>query len=194
EQPRVFGRCSGGDGDERFDVMYNDFVIVGPEDDPARISGVPDAAAAFTAIAAASSLFASRGDDSGTHKKERELWAGAGIDPTASGESWYRETGSGMGATLNVASGLDAYVITDRATWLKTKNKGNLKLLLEGDERLFNQYGVILVDRAKHPHIKAEDGQIFIDWLLSKAGQDAINAYRIEEQQAFFANARTTKE
>ena len=179
-----------GFGVERFDVMYNDFVIVGPQEDPAKISGGTDAAVALVAIAGSSSLFASRGDDSGTHKKERELWAGAGIDPTVSGESWYRETGSGMGATLNVASGLDAYVMTDRATWLKTKNKGNLTVLLEGDERLFNQYGVILVESEKHTHVKSEDGQRFIDWLLSRAGQDAVNAYRIKGQQAFFANAR----
>lgn len=179
-----------GFGVERLDVMYNDFVIVGPQEDPAKISGGADAVVALAAIAGSSSLFASRGDDSGTHKKERELWAGAGIDPTASGESWYRETGSGMGATLNVASGLDAYTMTDRATWLKTKNKGNLTVLLEGDERLFNQYGVILVASQKHAHVKSEDGQRFIDWLLSRAGQDAVNAYRIKGQQAFFANAK----
>ena len=117
------------------------------------------------------------------------MWAVAGIDPAMTGERWYRETGSGMGATLNVATGLDAYVMTDRATWLKTRNKGKLKLFLEGDERLFNQYGIILVNRDKHPHVKSEDGQELIDWLLSEEGQEAINAYRIEGRQAFFANA-----
>lgn len=178
-----------GFGVRRFDVMYNDFVIAGPEEDPANISGGRDVTAALAAIASSSSLFASRGDDSGTHKKERELWAAAGIDPTVSGESWYRETGSGMGATLNVASGLDAYVMTDRATWLKTRNKGKLKLLLEGDERLFNQYGIILVNQDKHPHVKSDDGQAFIDWVLSNEGQEAINAYQIDGRQAFFANA-----
>lgn len=181
---------SEGYGVERFDVMYNDFVIVGPADDPAGIRGNPDVVAALTAIAGSSSLFASRGDDSGTHKKERELWAAAGIDPTTSGRSWYRETGSGMGATLNVASGLDAYSMTDRATWLKTKNKGRLGLLVEGDERLFNQYGIILVSSDKHPHVKSGEGRAFVDWLLSDAGQAAINAYRIEGRQAFFGNAR----
>jgi len=178
-----------GYGVERFDVMYNDFVIAGPAEDPANTNGTKDAAKALAAIAASSSLFASRGDDSGTHKKERELWAVAGIDPTVSGRKWYRETGSGMGATLNVASGLDAYVLTDRATWLKTRNKGNLKLLVEGDERMFNQYGIILVDEKKHAHVKSADGQMLIDWLLSKDGQGVIDAFRIEGRQAFFANA-----
>lgn len=179
-----------GFGVERFDVMYNDFVIVGPDNDPAKIQGRMDVSAALVAVAGSSSLFASRGDDSGTHKKERELWSAVGIDPSASGRDWYRETGSGMGATLNVASGLDAYALTDRATWLKSRNKGNLAILVDGDEHLFNQYGVILVNRDKHPHVKTDDGQRFIDWLLSEAGQATINAYRIEGQQAFFANAR----
>ncbi len=178
-----------GYGVERFDVMYNDFVIAGPAEDPANINGTKDVAKALAAIAASSSLFASRGDDSGTHKKERELWAVAEVDPTVSGKKWYRETGSGMGATLNVASGLDAYVLTDRATWLKTRNKGNLKLLMEGDERMFNQYGIILVNQKKHPHVNSADGRKLIDWLLSKDGQDVIDAFRIGGQQAFFANA-----
>lgn len=183
-----------GFGVERFDVMYNDFVIVGPGDDPADIRGGVDVAGALARIALTSSLFASRGDDSGTHRKELELWAAAEIDPRSGGESWYRETGSGMGATLNVASGLDAYAMTDRATWLKTKNKGKLEVLVEGDERLFNQYGIILVSRDKHSHVKTEDGQAFIDWLLSNEGQAAVNAYRIQGRQAFFANAGNMKE
>jgi tungstate transport system substrate-binding protein len=178
-----------GFGEKRFDVMYNDFVIVGPNNDPASIRGLDDAAAALRAIAKSTHPFASRGDDSGTYKKELSLWQTGGIDVGAASGGWYRETGSGMGATLNVASGIDAYALTDRATWLKFKNKGNLEILTEGDERLFNQYGLILVSRDKHPHIKSEDGQQFIDWLLSEEGQAMINAYTIEGQQAFFANA-----
>ena len=178
-----------GFGVERFDVMYNDFVIVGPGEDPAGIRGEQNVARALTLIAGNSGIFASRGDESGTHKKERSLWKAAGVDPVASGGKWYRETGSGMGATLNVASGLDAYSMTDRATWLKFNNKGGLELLLEGDQRLLNQYGIILVNAAKHPHVKKQDGQKFIDWVLSEEGQAAINAYTIDGQQAFFANA-----
>ncbi|MDH3637569.1 MAG: substrate-binding domain-containing protein [Gammaproteobacteria bacterium] len=177
-----------GFGVERFDVMYNDFVIVGPNSDPAGIRGRKDAAAALRAIAKAGQPFASRGDDSGTHKKERFLWQAASVDVSAASGNWYRETGSGMGATLNVASGIDAYTLSDRATWLKFKNKGNLKLLTEGDERLFNQYGIILTNSKKHPHVKSADGQQFIDWLRSDEGQAAINAYTIGGQQAFFAN------
>jgi len=178
-----------GFGVKRFDVMYNDFVIVGPNTDPAGIRGQTDVAAALRAIAQAKHAFASRGDDSGTHKKERSLWQTAGVDVDAASGDWYRETGSGMGATLNVASGIDAYTLTDRATWLKFKNKGNLELLAEGDERLFNQYGIILVNGKKHPYVKSVEGQRFVDWLLSEEGQAAINAYTIEGQQAFFANA-----
>ncbi len=178
-----------GYGVKRYDVMYNDFVIVGPNRDPAGVRGLQDAAAALRAIAQAGHAFASRGDDSGTHKKERALWETAGVDVGAASGSWYRETGSGMGATLNVASGMNAYALTDRATWLKFKNKDDLELLVEGDERLFNQYGIVLVNSAKHPHIKSADAQRFIDWLLSEEGQAAINGYTIEGQQAFFANA-----
>ncbi len=178
-----------GFGVERFDVMYNDFVIVGPHSDPANIRGSKDAVAALKSIAKTRQPFASRGDDSGTHEKERSLWQAAGIDVSAASGTWYRETGSGMGATLNVASGMHAYTLTDRATWLKFQNKGPLEMLLEGDERLFNQYGVVLVNGEKHPHIKSADGQRFIDWLLSEAGQTAINGYMIDGEQAFFANA-----
>ena len=178
-----------GFGVERFEVMYNDFVIVGPGGDPAGIRGGQDVARALALIAENSGIFASRGDESGTHKKERSLWQVAGVDPAVSGGKWYRETGSGMGATLNVASGLDAYTMTDRATWLKFNNKGDLELLLEGDERLFNQYGIILVNAVKHQHVKRQEGQKFIDWVLSAEGQTAINAYTINGEQAFFANA-----
>lgn len=183
-----------GFGVERFDVMYNDFVIVGPKGDPAGIQGMDDAAGAFDKIAESAGSFVSRADDSGTHKKELSLWQAVGVDVTAASGTWYRETGSGMGATLNVASGTDAYALTDRATWLKFHNKGNLALLVEGDERLFNQYGVTLVNPKRHKHVKADDGRVFIAWLLSQAGQAAIDAYEIEGQQAFFANAARGQE
>ena len=174
-----------GFGLQRFDVMYNDFVIVGPESDPAAISGM-SVSRALQSIAATGSVFASRGDDSGTHKKELSLWQMAGLQPSG---GWYRETGSGMGATLNVATGMGGYALTDRATWLKFGNKDGMKILVDGEPVLFNQYGVILVNPARHGHVKAEMGQVFIDWLLSDDGQAAINAYRLEGQQAFFANA-----
>ena len=178
-----------GFGVERFDVMYNDFVLVGPKADPAGVRDAADTSDALARIAAANSPFTSRGDNSGTHKKERELWQVAEVDVSMQSGSWYRETGSGMGATLNTAAGMDAYALTDRATWFKFKNRGTLEILAEDDERMFNQYGVILVNPARHPHIKHDLGQAFIDWLLSKDGQSAIGAYRLEGQQAFFPNA-----
>ena len=178
-----------GFGVERFDVMYNDFVLVGPKADPAGVRDAADTSDALARIAAANSPFTSRGDNSGTHKKERELWQVAEVDVSTQSGSWYRETGSGMGATLNTAAGMDAYALTDRATWFKFKNRGTLEILAEDDERMFNQYGVILVNPARHPHIKHDLGQAFIDWLLSKDGQSAIGAYRLEGQQAFFPNA-----
>lgn len=178
-----------GFGVERFDVMYNDFVLVGPKADPAGVRDAADTSDALARIAAANSPFTSRGDNSGTHKKERELWQVAEVDVSTQSGSWYRETGSGMGATLNTAAGMDAYALTDRATWFKFKNRGTLEILVEDDERMFNQYGVILVNPARHPHIKHELGQAFIDWLLSKDGQSAIGEYRLEGQQAFFPNA-----
>ncbi len=181
---------AAGFGVKRLDVMYNDFVIVGPGRDPAGVRAMKDVVYALKSIAGAGALFASRGDDSGTHKKERSLWHSAGLDPSVSGGDWYRETGSGMGATLNVASGLDAYAMTDRATWLMFGNKGHLQLLVEGDKRLFNQYGITLVDKRKHPHIKNADAQRFIDWLVSATGQAEIDRYTIKGKQAFFANAK----
>ncbi len=181
---------SEGYGVARFDVMYNDFVIVGPPADPAGIAGLSDATAALEAIAAAEAPFASRGDDSGTHVKELALWRAAGVDPTAASGSWYRETGSGMGATLNVALGMGAYTLTDRGTWIAFKNKGNFGILVSGDARLFNPYGVILVNPARHPRVKAEDGQAFIDWLTGPEGQAAIAAYTLNGQQLFFPNAK----
>ncbi len=178
-----------GYGVERFDLMYNDFVIVGPPSDPASISELDDLVDVFQAIAGNKALFASRSDDSGTHKKEMALWAASKVDPTGASGDWYRETGSGMGATLNTAVGMGAYVITDRATWISFRNKEDFTILVEGDEALFNQYGVILVNQKKCPSVNADLGQRFIDWILSKDGQDAISAYRVEGQQLFFPNA-----
>lgn len=179
-----------GFGVKRSDVMYNDFVMVGPKSDPAGIKGMKKAGEALKKIADSQSPFASRGDNSGTNKKELELWSGAGVDPTEADNKWYSATGSGMGATLNVASGMNAYSLTDRATWLKFKNKGDLAILVEGDPVLFNQYGIILVNPKKHPHVKTEMGQTFIDWVIGKEGQKLINEYQILGNQAFFANAQ----
>ncbi|HSF94366.1 MAG TPA: substrate-binding domain-containing protein [Thermohalobaculum sp.] len=181
---------AAGNGVSRSDVMYNDFVIVGPAEDPAGVAGMTDAAAALAKIGAAALPFASRGDDSGTHKKERALWQAAGIDPSRASGGWYRETGSGMGATLNVAVGMGAYALTDRATWVAFGNKGSFRIAVEGGEALFNQYGVILVNPAKCPNVKAEAGQRFIDWLLSGEGQEAIAGHRLGGQQLFFPNAQ----
>lgn len=179
-----------GMGIERFDVMYNDFVLVGPKSDPAGIKGSRTATDALQKIASNKSPFASRGDDSGTNKKELSLWKAATLDPKSASGSWYRETGSGMGATLNVASGMNAYAMTDRATWLKFKNKGDLAILTEGDPSLFNQYGIILVNEQKHVHVKSALGQQFVDWVISDTGQTLINDYKIKGKQAFFANAQ----
>ena len=179
-----------GFGVARFDVMYNDFVVVGPSADPAGVKGMTDVAVALAQVAAKQAIFVSRGDDSGTHKLELSLWKAAGINVSAASGTWYRESGGSMGATLNTASGMDAYSLTDRGTWISFKNRGNLSILIEGDGRLFNQYGVMLVNSKKHPHVKATDGQTFIDWLLSDKGQQAIAAFRIEGEQAFFPNAR----
>lgn len=177
-----------GGGVERFDVMYNDFVIVGPAADPAGIAG-KDVDVALAAIAAAKAPFASRGDDSGTHKKEQSLWQDAGVDAAAASGDWYRETGSGMGATINAAVGMSAYTLSDRATWIAHENKGDFRILVEGDERLFNQYGVILVSPQRCPSVKAELGQAFVDWLIGPEGQQAIAAFQIDGQQLFFPNA-----
>lgn len=177
-----------GAGVKRFPVMYNDFVIVGPKSDPAGVGGSKDVAAALKKIADAKAPFASRGDDSGTHKAELRLWKAAGIDPKAAGD-WYKSIGSGMGPTLNTASSLNAYALTDRATWLAFKNRGDLVVSVEGDTKLFNQYGVILVNPEKYPSVKKDDGQAFIDWLVSPEGQKAIAGYQIEGAQLFFPNA-----
>jgi tungstate transport system substrate-binding protein len=178
-----------GYGVKRYDVMYNDFALVGPKSDPARIASGRDIVAALKEIAASKSPFASRGDNSGTHAAELRLWKMASIDPTAGKGSWYRETGSGMGPTLNTAAAMNAYALTDRGTWLSFKNRGDLGIAVEGDQRLFNQYGVMLVNPAKHPHVKKELGQQFVDWLISADGQKTIANYKINGEQLFFPNA-----
>ena len=178
-----------GFGVKRTDVMYNDFVIVGQKTDPAGVKGMKSAAGALAVIAKAKAPFASRGDNSGTNKAELGLWKIAGIDPKKASGSWYRETGSGMGATLNTAAAMPAYTLSDRATWLKFKNKGDLRILVEGDEKLFNQYGIILVNPKKHPQVKVKLGQAFIDWVLGPKGQGVIREYKIKGYQAFFPNA-----
>jgi len=175
---------------DRRDVMYNDFVIVGPKSDPAKIQGMKDVTAAMKKILAAKAPFASRGDRSGTHSAELRLWKAAGVDPAKQKGDWYRETGSGMGATLNTAAGMNAYALTDRGTWLSFKNRQDLVIVVEGDRRLFNQYGVMLVNPAKHPSVKKADSMTFVDWLVSPEGQKAIAGYRIDGQELFFPNAR----
>lgn len=178
-----------GYGTMRTDLMYNDFVIVGPSIDPASVSGMNDVESALSKIAEAGALFASRGDDSGTHKKEVSLWNSAGIDPKTGSGEWYRETGSGMGATLNAGIGMGAYVMTDRATWISFANKQDYTVQVEGDEDLFNQYGVIPVSADKCPSVNVEAAQTFTDWLLSEKGQEAIANYKVDGQQLFFPNA-----
>ncbi|MFB6448476.1 substrate-binding domain-containing protein [Bradyrhizobium tunisiense] len=180
---------SEGQGVKRFDVMYNDFVIVGPKSDPAKIAGGKDVADALRKIAAAGALFISRGDKSGTHAAELRLWKEAGVDLGAVKNDWYREIGQGMGPALNMASSSNAYLLSDRGTWLSFKNRGELAVLTEGDKRLFNQYGVMLVNPATHPTVKVKDGQAFIDWLVSSKGQEAIAGYKVGGEQLFFPNA-----
>lgn len=180
-----------GYGVQRREVMYNDFVLIGPKADPAGVSGGRDIVAALQKIAALPAAFVSRGDRSGTHAAELRLWQAAGIDPGKQKGAWYRDTGSGMGPALNTAASLDAYLLADRGTWLAFRNRQNLALLLAGDTRLFNPYGVILVNPARHPHVKKAEGQRFIDWLVADEGQKAIAAYRIGGEPLFFPNART---
>ena len=179
-----------GWGVKRHDVMYNDFVIVGPNADPAGVAGLKDVDQALKKIAEAEASFTSRGDNSGTHKAELRLWKKTGVDPTHASGDWYLETGSGMGATLNTAVGKHAYTLTDRGTWLSFANKADFELLVEGDPKLFNQYGVILVNPEKHPRVRAEKGQAFVDWLTSSEGQKAIASYKIDGKQLFSPNAR----
>jgi tungstate transport system substrate-binding protein len=179
-----------GYGVERKPVMYNDFVLVGPKSDPAKVAGSKDILEALRRVQAAQAPFVSRGDKSGTHAAELRFWKAANVDLETARGPWYRETGSGMGPALNTASSMNAYILTDRGTWLSFKNRGDLAILVEGDNRLFNQYGVILVSPAKHPHVKKDLGQMFIDWLVSPRGQQAIASYRIEGEQLFFPNAK----
>ena len=178
-----------GFGVDRREVMYNDFVIVGPKNDPAKVAG-KDVIAALKKIESGKSPFASRGDKSGTHAAELRYWKAAEVDPQTGKGTWYRETGSGMGPTLNTASAMNAYAFTDRGTWLSFKNRGELTVLVEGDSKLFNQYGAMLVNPDKHAHVKKEMSMQFIDWLTSAQGQAAIAAYRIEGQPLFFPNYR----
>ena len=178
-----------GWGVDRFDLMYNDFIFVGPDNDPAGLSDATSAVDALIRISSDRALFASRGDNSGTHQKERLLWTSAGIDPTASSGDWYRETGSGMGATLNVAVGMNAYAMTDRATWMSFGNKLGFKIVFDNDQQLFNQYGIILVNPSRHPHVNAKDGQIFINWMLGEKGQMAIANFTLDGKQLFLPNA-----
>jgi tungstate transport system substrate-binding protein len=178
-----------GFGTERRHVMFNDFVLVGPAADPARVNGLRDTPEALRRIAAARAPFVSRGDRSGTHAAELRLWQQAGIDPATGRGQWYREVGQGMGPALNTAAAQNAYVLADRGTWLSFRNRQDLRIVVEGDARLFNQYGVMLVNPQRHAHVKAADGQRFVDWILSPAGQAAIASYKINGEQLFFPNA-----
>ncbi|MBS7803916.1 extracellular solute-binding protein [Rhizobiales bacterium TNE-4] len=179
-----------GFGVKRQPVMYNDFVLIGPRSDPAGVKGSADIVAALKAIQTKKAPFISRGDKSGTHAAELALWKIAGVEIDAARGPWYREIGQGMGAALNTASALNGYVLADRATWLNFKNRGELAIMVERDKRLFNQYGAILVNPAKHPHVKVKDGQAFIDWLTSPDGQNAIGDYKINGEVLFFPNAQ----
>ncbi len=178
-----------GFGVKRFDVMYNDFVLIGPKSDPARIGGGKDIITALTTIQQTAATFVSRGDKSGTHAAELALWKAAGLEPQTTKPAWYREIGQGMGAALNTASAMPSYVLADRGTWISFKNKADLLIAVEGDQRLFNQYGIILVNPAKHPAVKKDLGQAFIDWIVSPDGQAAIRAYKINGERLFFPNA-----
>ncbi len=174
---------------KRYEVMYNDFILIDSKSDPAKVGGGKDIQAAFQKIAAAQAPFVSRGDKSGTHAAELRYWKGAGI-PVAPSLSWYKERGSGMGPALNTASAMNGYILADRGTWLSFKNRGDLAILVQGDPKLFNQYGVMLVNPAKFPHVKKAQGQEFIDWLISKNGQEVIASYKIDGEQLFFPNAK----
>lgn len=175
---------------ERRPVMYNDFVLIGPKSDPAGLAGTKDIAAALRKIQETGAPFVSRGDKSGTHSAELALWKVAGVDLAAKKGAWYREIGQGMGAALNSASAMGAYVLADRGTWISFKNRGDLVITVEGDKRLFNQYGAMSLNPAKHPHVKFDDGKLFVDWLTGPEGQKAIADYKIDGQQLFFPNAQ----
>jgi tungstate transport system substrate-binding protein len=188
DKPSELKFVADGFGIGRREVMYNDFVLIGPKSDPAKVAGGRDIVTALRAIAAVKAPFASRGDDSGTDKAEKRLWQEAGIDLKAS-PGWYRETGSGMGPTLNIAAAMDAYTLSDRGTWLSFGNRRDLVIAVAGDQRLFNQYGVMLVNPQKHPSVKEMLGRAFIDWLVSPVGQQTIAAYEINGEQLFFPDA-----
>ncbi|MBL8806202.1 MAG: extracellular solute-binding protein [Rhodospirillales bacterium] len=190
DQPAEEKFVAEGAGVKRMQVMYNDFVIIGPKADPAKVAGLKDVTEALRRIANAKAPFVSRGDRSGTHAAELRYWKIAGVDLDANRGAWYRDVGQGMGPALNIASSMGAYILSDRATWLNFKNRGDLGIVVAGDERLFNQYGVILVNPARHPQVKRALGQSFIDWLIAPAGQQAIAAYKIGGEQLFFPNAK----
>ena len=182
-----------GYGVKRLPVMYNDFVLIGPKSDPAKIAGGRDILEALRKIKTTTAAFVSRGDRSGTHMAELALWKEAGIEIAGEKGPWYRDTGQGMGPALNTASSMNGYILADRGTWISFKNRGDLAILVEGDKRLFNQYGVILVNPEKHKHVKKDLGQAFIDWIVSPDGQKAIADYRIGGEQLFFPNARPAR-
>ncbi|MEI7531079.1 MAG: substrate-binding domain-containing protein [Betaproteobacteria bacterium] len=173
----------------RYNVMYNDFVLIGPKTDPANIAQSKDTQTVFTRIYNQGATFVSRGDKSGTHAAELRYWNMIAMSPSATKQAWYKETGSGMGPALNTASAMNAYTLADRGTWISFKNRGDLKILFEGDSQLFNQYGVMLVNPDKNPQTKVKEGQMFIDWLISPEGQKIIASYKISGQQLFFPNA-----
>ncbi len=189
-KPAELKYVAAGYGVDRHDVMYNDFVIVGPASDPARVAGSKDVTKALARIYHDKAIFLSRGDDSGTNKKELNLWKQANLDPSSASGQWYRETGSGMGPTLNSARGMDGYTLTDRATWISFKNKGDLKILVQGDPRLFNQYGVMMVSPKRCPRAKVDLARKFADWLLSPHGQEIIASYRLGGKQLFHPSAQ----
>ncbi len=193
DKPSEEAFVAGGYGSQRFDLMYNDFVVVGPASDPAGIAGTDDAAAAFAGIAAVAAPFVSRGDDSGTHRREQALWVAAGVDPTGASGTWYREAGQGMGATLNTATMMEAYTLADRGTWLSMRGRLDLRVVVEGDARLRNQYGITLVNPERHPHVKAAFAQRFAEWLLSPTGQAAIDGFTIGGERLFIPNANWTR-
>jgi len=180
---------SEGEGVRRYPVMYNDFVLIGPKQDPAKVVGGKDIFEALRKIEVAKAPFVSRGDRSGTHAAELRYWKDAGVDLDKANGPWYRDNGSGMGPALNTAASMNAYILADRGTWLSFKNRGDLTIVVEGDRRLFNQYGVMLVNPTKHPSVKRDLGQQFVDWLISRKGQETIAAYKIGGEQLFFPNA-----
>jgi tungstate transport system substrate-binding protein len=192
DRPAELAFVEKGFGIDRREVMYNDFILVGPAIDPAHVLGGTDIVAALGKIAEAKATFVARGDDSGTSKAELRLWKGAGIDPKANGSGWYKDTGSGMGPTLNTSAAMDGYTLSDRGTWLNFKNRQNLKIVVQGDKRLFNQYGVMLVNPTRHPSVKQDLGYKFIDWLTSPAGQKTIADYKINGEQLFFPNTKAS--